>query len=83
MKLGDVAKDTITGFSGVITAEHRYLNGCVRMSLQPTELKDGKPLDAVVFDIEQLQLVQQDAHPQLSRTGGPEHEPARPAPPAR
>ena len=43
--LGDVAKDTITGFEGVVVAQSKWLHGCVRMTLQPRELKEGKPLD--------------------------------------
>lgn len=55
--LGDVLKDTITGFKGVAIASTNWLNGCVRVTLQPQELKDGKPIEAQTFDVEQLEIV--------------------------
>lgn len=83
LKLGDLAKDRVTGFQGTVIARHEYLNGCVRLSIQPNELKDGKPIESHVFDIEQLDLVEADQHKKLSRSGGPESEPARQSAPSR
>lgn len=83
MKNGDRVKDVITGFSGVIIAEHRYLSGCLRMTVQPEEMKDGKPIDSHTFDVEQLELVQADKHKLMAATGGPENEPARASIPSR
>ncbi len=83
VKLGDKARDKITGFEGTVIAQHLYLNGCHRLSIQPNELKDGKPIEAVTFDVEQIDLVQADQHPALKDTGGPEKTPSRPDAPAR
>lgn len=83
IKLGDKAKDKISGFTGTVTSHHKYLNGCERLSITPNELKDGKPIDAHTFDIEQIELVQADQHPMLKPTGGPESEPARASIPSR
>lgn len=83
MKLGDLAKDTITGFTGTVTARHEYLNGCVRFSLQSRALKDGAPLDPLTFDIEQLELVEAAEPRRVTPSGGPHDEPKRPAIPAR
>jgi hypothetical protein len=57
IELGDVARDTITGFTGVVYADTKFLHGCRRLSLQPQELKDGRPLEGGTFDEPQLELV--------------------------
>jgi hypothetical protein len=76
LKLGDKVKDTITGYSGIIVAEHRYLNGCLRMTLQPDKLgKEGMPVDGMIFDVEQLALVKASVHQPASPGGGPMPDP--------
>jgi hypothetical protein len=77
LKLGDIAKDTITGFSGVVVARCDWLNGCVRMTIQPKGLKDSKPIEAQTFDVEQLVLVKAKQHPEGTRSGGPMPNPVR------
>lgn len=54
VKLGDRVKDSITGFAGIAIARCEYLNGCVRVSIQPVKLKDGKPIDELWVDESQL-----------------------------
>jgi hypothetical protein len=81
--LGDVVKDTITGFKGVVVSRHDYLNGCVRLGIQPKGLKDGKPIEAQVFDIEQCELVTAAKPRAVKPSGGPRNDPARPAAPPR
>lgn len=72
IELGDIAKDKITGFSGVVTCITTWLNGCIRMNLQPETLKDGKPGDQETFDIQQLELVKKrKIDPPTTRPGGP------------
>lgn len=83
IKLGDKAKDKITGFAGTVTSRHEYLNGCVRVSITPNTLHDGKPIEGHTFDIEQVEIVQPDQHSQLPRSGGPENTPSRPSVPSR
>ena len=56
--LGNKVKDKITGFVGIVVSEHHYLNGCVRYSVQPTELKDGKMLNVVSFDSPRLETIE-------------------------
>lgn len=75
--LGDVVKDSITGFQGVVVCISQWYHGCKRVTVQPTELKDGKPIDTVTFDEPQLILVESKQHKPLSRTGGPRPEPSR------
>lgn len=76
--LGDLAKDTITGFEGVCIAETQWLHGCRRITLQPRELKDGKAIESASFDEPQCALVSR-AVVAVGRTdnGGPRPEPNR------
>lgn len=69
--LGDLARDTVTGFTGVVICRADWLNGCIRMTLQPRELKDGKPIDALTFDVEQLEVVAAKVSPVGTPGGGP------------
>ena len=70
IKLGDTVKDTITGFTGVVVCDSKWLHGCRRLSVQPRELKDGKPIDIQSFDEPQLELVEAPAEPSTGDTGG-------------
>ena len=85
INLGDRVKDKVTGFAGIVTAKTEWLNGCVRLTVQPEKLeKDGKVKDGMSFDIEQLELVKSSAvRVQPQYTGGPRPEPARRAEPRR
>lgn len=79
VQLGDEARDTVSGFSGVCVARTEWLNGCWRMTLQPKALdKDGKPMDAQTFDDFQLEVTKKKAQPVGSKeTGGPRDAPVR------
>lgn len=77
-KLGDRARDRVTGYTGIVVAETKWLNGCVRLSIQPEELdKDGKVRDSTTFDIEQLDIVAARAEPVKEQRGGPMPDPIR------
>jgi len=56
-ELGKRAKDKVTGFAGILMARCQFLTGCNRYSIQPTELKDGKPIDSIYFDEAQIEIV--------------------------
>ena len=76
--VGDIAKDSITGFQGVVICESKWLHGCRRITIQPEALdKDGKVKDHASFDEPQLVLVRSAKHPTTARTGGPRPEPMR------
>jgi hypothetical protein len=79
IKPGDLARDTITGFEGIVIARTEWLNKCVRLTIQPQAMKDGKPIDNHTFDEEQLELVAAAAHKETkaAQTGGPTPEPAQ------
>lgn len=85
IKIGDRARDTITGYEGIVVARTEWLNKCIRLTIQTEELKDGKPIENYTFDEEQVALVRAGAHvsQKPAQTGGPTPEPARHAPPTR
>lgn len=60
MKLGDKAKDKITGFEGLLTGTASYLTGCDQYFVQP-ETKDGAWTDGKWFDEGRLTVTQVDA----------------------
>jgi hypothetical protein len=77
IKLGDTARDTITGFEGVVVAETQWLHGCRRLTLQPKGLHEGKPIETSTFDEPQCVLVETDNPKRDISTGGPRPEPRR------
>lgn len=78
LALGDTARDVLTGFEGVVVAKSEWLNGCMRMTIQPRGLKDGKPIAPEGFDIEQLELVEKaDVEMPTKKAGGPMPDPQR------
>lgn len=86
IQLGDVAKDTVSGFEGVVIGVTQWLHGCRRLSLQPRKLRDGKTIDYQSFDEPQLVLVKKSvvtATGPTDRTGGPRPEPTRRSEPRR
>lgn len=56
-ELGKRAKDKITGFEGIITSSVKYLTGCNRYHLQPTNLKEGIPIEGIYFDEAQVEIL--------------------------
>lgn len=57
VELGDLAKDIITDFKGIVVAKTEWLSGCDRICLQPRELKDGKRIDNATFDITEIEVI--------------------------
>jgi len=52
--LGQQVKDSITGYSGTAMGRMSWLYGCERIGIQGPLDKDGKVVDVVWFDEEQL-----------------------------
>ncbi len=50
VELGSKIKDKVTGFEGIAIARTCWLNGCTRLAVQSTELKDGKPTEEYWID---------------------------------
>lgn len=73
--LGDEVKDKVTGFLGIAVARHTYLQGCNRISVQPSVDKDGKNQESCTFDEPQLIVIASQkvvAGDDSGATGGPE-----------
>jgi len=92
--LGDRVKDSITGATGIAVARCEWLHGCIRVSVQPEELKDGKPQDLYTVDEPQLEVLDASAVPnvpfwresaaaQPRRAAGPRPEVSRAPDPTR
>ena len=80
INLRDNVKDDITGCRGVLLSITLWSNGCVRLGVQPRELKDGKPVEMQTFDIEDIVLLEKDNKKptkKASRSGGPKPDPVR------
>lgn len=75
--LGDEVKDTLTGLTGVVIAITDWLNGCQRITVQPHELKDGKPVEPSTLDVEQLEVLKHARPMAAKQTGGPHEAPQR------
>jgi len=60
IKLGDRVKDTISGLSGIVSAIHLYMFGCVRLTITPEGHKDGVPFEAFTIDKEQCKKVKKE-----------------------
>lgn len=69
LQLGDIVKDSISGFEGVFTCESKWLNGCTRITLTPKTMHEGKLVPHETFDIEQLVLVKKMNKPAAPRHG--------------
>ncbi len=52
--LGERYRDTVTGFTGTATSEHRFLNGCVRYTLETGGEKPSDEPKELVFDEQRL-----------------------------
>lgn len=67
VKLGQMAKDRITGFEGYVEATIEYANGCIQYKLISKEIKDGKEEVSIWFDVQRLTTVAKKS----KRPGGP------------
>jgi hypothetical protein len=83
IKLGSRVRDIVTGFEGIATSRTEWLHGCARIGIQPETLdKDGKVIDASVFDEQQVEIVKEMAprvakHVVSTPPGGPRKDPGR------
>lgn len=90
INLGDKVRDKISGMSGIATAVCEFLYGCRRIAIQSMELKDGRPVENVYFDEDQVEPLEVDplqlrpkSAPKLAVTGGPRDDPKRRPDPVR
>lgn len=57
LDFGVKVKDVISGQTGIINGIHFYMNGCVRLSVQPQKKKDGTTCNLFTEDYQQLQVI--------------------------
>ena len=62
IELGDLVEDRITKVRGIVIAHTSWLFGCQRLTIQPKEPRDGKPMDTICIDVPQAQLIQKNPH---------------------
>ena len=55
--LGDLAVDKVTGFSGIITGECKYLTGCNQLLLVPNVDDNGNFREGRWFDVQRVEVV--------------------------
>lgn len=78
INLGDKVKDKVTGFAGIAIARTEWLNGCIRVTVQPDKLTDGKVAASETIDEPQLVVVKiGQVKVKVSDTGGPIPAPVR------
>jgi hypothetical protein len=56
--LGDLVRDKVTAFEGVVTGYTKHMYNCDRAYVQPRGLKDGKIVDGVWQDVPRLELTE-------------------------
>jgi hypothetical protein len=78
ISLGQYVRDTVTEFVGVVVCRAVWLNGCVRLSVQPKVGSDGKLPEMQWIDEPQCVVIGGKPEPEVSRAGGPRNDPARP-----
>ena len=81
IQLGTRVRDNLTGFEGIAVGRTEWQYGCTRIGIEPTELRDGKPIDVQWFDEQRVEAVGEKAkaEPSAARPplGGPQSDPAR------
>ncbi len=62
IKLGNLVKDLLTGFTGIATSRTEYLYGCVHIGITSQDLdKDGVPVGVMNFDEQRVMLADKRA----------------------
>ena len=67
---GDEVKHINTPFKGIVVGQHVWQNGCIRYTVQAEGLHEGKPVDGVAFDEQELKLIKRakvEVMPMLAR----------------
>lgn len=73
--LGSKARDTITGFEGII-GRTDWISGCSRYGLKSQKLKDGLPQEDQWFDENMMELVAEKVVKEGDhKPGGPRDNP--------
>jgi hypothetical protein len=76
LELGTKVRDRVTRLEGIVVGRHEYLYGCRRYTVQPVELKDGKPVEQTGFDEDALEVLIEAPPHEVKDAGGPQREPS-------
>jgi len=77
VELGDIVRDSVTGFEGIVEGITLWRFGCRRIQVRPTKLKDDGTLHEMqVFDEPALHIIKRANVPikvqaERTRRGGP------------
>lgn len=69
--LGKTARDRVTGFSGTVSSVSFDLYGCIQAALTPPLDKDGNLVDGRWFDINRLEVTNENRVMPLPTWEGP------------
>lgn len=61
IQIGDIARDTVSGYEGVVVGRTTYLYNVDRLSIQPSALREGKLQDQRSFDEPGMEYVGESA----------------------
>lgn len=79
LAMGDLARETLSGFSGVVSGRVEHIAGCNQVLLQPEVGADGAWRDAIWFDVERVSVIERGYSAIEGRSTGGEI----PTPPTR
>lgn len=78
IQLGDLVRDTVSGFKGIAVGRTTWMFGCDRITVHPQGLtKEGKTFETMSFDepsLEVLKKAKKKDVPENHTTGGPKPE---------
>ena len=79
--LGSKVRDKLTGFDGIASGRTNWLSGNTTVTIEPTKLHDGKPIQAHNFDSARVELVEEQKPPMSKQgdpkaPGGPQNDPS-------
>jgi hypothetical protein len=57
-ELGDLVRDKVTGFEGIVTSHAQHLTGCDRFWIEPRVDSEGKTREGRWTDIDLLEIVE-------------------------
>ncbi len=90
IRCGQSVLDTLSGLEGVVVARTEWLYGCIRLAVQPSGSKDGKPYEPFWVDEPQVKVVEtplwqepeqeEDSETFPARVFGPRQDPKGPRP---
>ena len=69
--LGSRVRHRITGFTGIVTGQTQWLNGCDRVFVESEELREGKPVGGVWLDTDSAETIEPSAMAVQENKGGP------------